>query len=320
MVLLLAAVGGAAVFLITRKPPFDYGKLAPEIRELRAKLSGEPCHHGNALALSQRLLEAGDAQGVLAYVDGFLAKCGDWHRLRWVRFSAHKQRAEYQDALADATQLIADRPEDQDFYWWRAGIYEQMGRFDEAIADDRQSHALMPHANYIPFDLSSLLEKQGKPCEALAPVEVYLYHHPEHRDDGFARGREEHLSGLCPQFWGEGSAKVPYDREGRPRAKKVEIAGKQVSAAIDSGLYYVHLPRAIASQLGLPIAGLPLRDRGRAGVLVTVPSIAIGEAHARDVLALVTDGNDVVIGQTFLSRFDTGSSGTSLQLIPRENR
>src|SRR5262245_50829205 len=60
LVLLLAAVSGAAVFLITRKPPFDYGKLAPQIRELRGKLEGEPCHRGNALALSQRLLEAGD--------------------------------------------------------------------------------------------------------------------------------------------------------------------------------------------------------------------------------------------------------------------
>jgi tetratricopeptide (TPR) repeat protein len=323
LVSVLAVVGGGVTWLALRKGAFDHGTHAPKIRELRGKLEQASCHRQTALELAEQLLGAGDAQGTIAHIDGFLKKCGDWHRLRWARYSAHKQQSQWLLAVEDATQLIADRPDDQDFWWWRGQMYEQAGKHEEAISDYRQAHALLPKGNYIPFDLSKLLEAQSRPCEALAPVEVYLYHHEDHRKGAYVESRLEKLGGLCPDFYGEGGTILKLDDEGRARERKAELNGERADVSIDSGLSFSQITQAAAARLKVDASkGQELSVSGRKGRFAILESVKVGRASARRVEVMVVDtlplGADAILGQTFLARFVTADDGVQLLLDARE--
>ncbi len=317
LVAVLAVIAGSAIYLATRKHAFDYGKFGPELRTLSEKLEREPCHRPTALAYADQLLDAGDSRAVLVHVDGFIKKCGDWHRLRWLNYSAHKQLSEFQAAADDATHLIEDRPQDQDFWWWRGQMWQQLGKHDQAIDDYRQSHALMPKANYIPFDLSALLEKQGRPCEAITPVEIYLNYHTDHRQSPLVVARLERLTSLCPSYYGAGLASLKVDDQGFARDNKARIGDQRVQAVVDWSAPFTIIGAALASKLSLPSSGPKLQVGGRSGYLVTIPSLTLGEATARDVEAVVLPNSDLIVGLTYLSRFDFSDDGERLNISQR---
>src|SRR2546423_866540 len=83
-------------------------------------------------------------------------QCGEWYRLRWVRYGARQHLGEHAAAVEEATKLMAHDPEDHDYPWWRGMAYEEMGRTDDAIADYRLTLRLLPSADRIPFNLASL--------------------------------------------------------------------------------------------------------------------------------------------------------------------
>jgi hypothetical protein len=319
--LVVGALASGGLYLALRTPPFDYGKHATRVRELRAKLKDEPCHRPNARSYADVLLSAGDSRGLLAFVDGFITKCGDWHRLRWFNYSAHKQLSEFANAAADATRLIDDHPEDQDFWWWRGQMYQQMGKADEAIADYRQSHALLSRANYIPFDLSALLEKQGRPCEAITPVEIYLNHHADHRESPLIVERLERLTGLCPDYYGEGSGAARVSDDGFARDPKSRIGDERVPSTIDWAAPMTTVGANTAKKLGLPDSGPKLRVGGRGGYLVMLPSLTVGAATAKNVEAVVlpsaAERPELTVGLSFLSRFVFSDDGEKLIIRQR---
>jgi tetratricopeptide (TPR) repeat protein len=319
--LVIAGIAAGGLYLALRKPPFDYGKHATKVKELKAKLADEPCHRPNARAYADALLDAGDSRGLLAFVDGFITRCGDWHRLRWFNYSAHKQLSDFAGAAADATRLIEDHPEDQDFWWWRGQAWQQLGKHDDAIADFRQSHVLMPRANYIPFDLSALLEKQGRPCEAITPVEIYLNHHQDHRESPLVVERLERLTGLCPTFYGQGVTSVRVSDDGFAREPKSKIGDEKVPATIDWSAPMTTVGANLAKKLGLPESGAKLRVGGRGGYLVTLPSLSVGLASAQNVEAVVLPSSaerpELTVGLTFLSRFVFSDDGERLVIRQR---
>jgi tetratricopeptide (TPR) repeat protein len=206
--LVLAAVGVAALgaagvavgWVVTREKPFDYGARAGEVRELSEALTKEPCDRAKIVKLADTMLRAGDNRGVLGRAGAFFQACGELPRLRWITFSAHKNLSEWDAAIADADKLIADRPHDQDFWWWRGQVYQQKGDLAHAEADMRKALEIMPWANYIPFDLADVLEKEHKPCEAAAVIVAYLQHHPDRADDDPIAIRLASLrqAGACP--------------------------------------------------------------------------------------------------------------------------
>src|SRR5262249_34469252 len=106
----VAALGVTFALAAWWPRPFDYGADAPHIRELRERAGADRCDQAATLAYDEAMLRAGDARGALADSDDYLARCGDWYRLRWVRYGAHEQRGEELGAADEATRLMAHDP------------------------------------------------------------------------------------------------------------------------------------------------------------------------------------------------------------------
>src|SRR5262249_24014670 len=119
------------------------------------------------------------SRGALGGCDGCFKACGDWFRLRWVRYGARERLGEHAAAVEEATKLMAHDPEDHDYPWWRGLAYEEMGRVDDAIADYRRTLNLLPSADRIPFNLANLLAQKAQFCQARQPILQFVRHHPE---------------------------------------------------------------------------------------------------------------------------------------------
>jgi aspartyl protease family protein len=163
----------APVVRVKHEPAPDWGKYAGKIRSLIASLQKEPCDRTKALELSQLLLRAHDNHGVLTHDEAFFAACGDMSRLRWDMYEAHKNLSEWDLAIAEATKLIETDRTDPDFWWWRGRVEVMKGDLEAAVSDFRQSVDLCPRCTGA-WDLADALEKLGRPCDALPPLETML--------------------------------------------------------------------------------------------------------------------------------------------------
>jgi tetratricopeptide (TPR) repeat protein len=190
----------AVGWVVARDKPYDYAIHGDEVRLLEAQLDAEPCARPQTLHLVETFLTTGDHRGALKRISGFFEKCGDYPRLLWSAYAAHERLNEHDAAIADATALINREPEDKDFWWWRGVAYEEKGDLDRAVADYRKSLEIEPRLTGVPFNLANVLERQGKLCEARAPILQFLRFHPDvtNRDRIDARLERLAAGGRCP--------------------------------------------------------------------------------------------------------------------------
>ncbi len=209
--LVVGAIAGFAIYLWTRPPQFDYGAHDGEVRLARAKVDRERCDRRATIELEEALLGAGDNRGALTDVDAFVKKCGDWYRVHWIAYTAHHRMSEAHAAIDEATKLIDHDPSDKDYRWWRGVLYEEIARDDDAIADYAKAIELEPALTNIPFNLATLLERKGRPCEAKRVIEQFLDHHPGATDDAVL-ARLARLADACAA---KSSSHRPHEEEAR---------------------------------------------------------------------------------------------------------
>jgi tetratricopeptide (TPR) repeat protein len=192
------------------EPAPDWGKYSGKIRSLIAALKTYPCDRTKALELSQQLLRAGDNRGVLTHDEAFFAACGDMPRLRWDMYEAHKNLSEWDLAIAEATKLIEYDRTDPDYWWWRGRAHANKGDLEAAVANFRQSVELCPRCTGA-WDLADALEKLGRPCEAIPPLQTMLALSKQHLDERRVEARIADLTarGDCVSEIGQGRAHTP---------------------------------------------------------------------------------------------------------------
>lgn len=307
-------IAGIAVWIAMQEPSFDYGKHTRDIDKLAAQLEKEPCDRAKIVSLTDKMLSAGDNRGALDRAQAFFDQCGELLRLRWITYEAHKRLSEFDLAVQDVTMLIDDRPEDADFWWWRGMAYEQAGNWEKAAADYRQCIANKPRITRIPFNLASMYEKMGKPCEGIFPIEQFLYHHPKSWSDITVKARLDRLKAnpRCGAVTTKGKATIRFDRESGIIRAPVELNGKTTANLIlDTGATYVVLSRALADEAGVktdPDHRILVSTAGglREAYLTTLESVKVQGVEASTIPALVQDDlpDDMVglLGLSFLAR------------------
>jgi tetratricopeptide (TPR) repeat protein len=192
-----------------QEPAPDWGKYAGRIHSLIASLQKEPCDHTKALELSKLLLRAGDNHGVLTHDEAFLAACGDLSRLRWDMYEAHMGLSEWNAAIVEATKLIESDRTNSTYWFWRGRAHAKKGDLEAAVANFRQELTLCPDCLGA-WDLADALEKLGRPCEAIAPLEKMVRSNPN-VDERKVHARIEELTarGNCVSEIGQGSSTTP---------------------------------------------------------------------------------------------------------------
>jgi aspartyl protease family protein len=330
-ILVLAALGAGVTFFRTYEPPYDYRGAAADVRRLSGELEKEPCDRRKIIELGEIMLRAGDNRGTLRRAEAFFLKCGDFPRLRWLTYEAHKQLSEWDQAAAEAGKLVDNNPYDADFRGWRGLAYEQKGDLEHAAGDFQQALALKPQLLDVPINLADVYERMGKPCEAIFPLEQVIFYHPDVRNVGALRTRVAALEakGSCASMAGDGRAEIRYHAGEEFLRVSARFDDKESgSFVVDTGASFVTLARAFAGRLGLDLSKSPkVLLRGANGVqtgdLCIIDKIEVQGVRASRVPAVVVDdlgGIDGLLGLSFLSRFDLKQADGVLEIAARKPR
>lgn len=286
-----------------------------ETSRLRGSIAKEPCDRVMIVALGEKLIQGGDNRGALRAAASFFHRCGDYSRLRWLTYGAHTRLGEWDAAIAEATKLIAHNRHDRDYWGWRGLAHEEKGDFARAIADYRQALTLEPRLNGLPFNLANLLERVGRPCEAIFPLEQFLHHNSD--VDGAAQVRQRilalHESEACGEYAGAGRAIISFT-PGAPAVVTLATVNQRHKGRflIDTGASQVALAAEFARKLGVALGDETVLVRTAGGLAsarpVILDVIAVQRASASRVGALVMSsmppGIDGLLGLSFLSRFE----------------
>lgn len=299
-----------------------------ESAPLRAQLLREPCDRNAMLRLGEAQMREGDARGTVQRASEFFKTCGDFPRLRWLTYAAHKQLSEWEQAASEATKLIASDPYDADYRGWRGLAYEQKGDFSRAAEDFRQALLLRPGLVDLPLNLANAYEKLGRPCDAVLPLTQAVSQHPNAQNVAAVQARIAQLASSTQCAWtvGEGHAKVKTN-PGQVVVVRVRVNSRQTGQFIvDTGATLVVLSRAFAQRSGISTDGAPVLFAQTAngvtsGALVALDRVELQGVSAARVPAAVVDDLgtiDGLLGMSFLSRFDLRQSDGLLELTARK--
>jgi aspartyl protease family protein len=304
-----ASASGASDFA---KSMIGSGAPGSPMDAMEAQLAKEPCDRQQMLTFDEALMRAGNNRAVIDRTEAFWKRCGQMPRLRWITYEAHKRLSEFDKAIADATLLIDDNPHDKDFWWWRGIAYEEVGQLEKAAADYQQSITIEPRITGIPFNLASVYEKLGRPCDAIFPIEQFLRYHPDVVDKERVQERLMRLYAdpACAAMAGQGRAVIRF-RPGAPAiTTTVKIGRTSSTFIVDTGASLTVISSALAAKLGLAPSG-KIAVRTANGVadarLAMVDAMEVQGVRARHVQVAVLDslspGMDGLLGLSFLARF-----------------
>lgn len=311
-----ALVVGAVTLLVTGFQVYDYYQNGgAELSRLRKELAQQPCDRGKIIRLGDALLNKDQNREAVEVANDFWKRCGDYPRLRWITRKAHQSLGNFDAAIADSTRLIDSQPRNRNYWAWRGLVYEEMQDWPKAISDFRQALALEPSLIDIPFNLADIYERQGRPCEAIFPLEQVLHHNQVLSNRPQIRQRIVSLyeSGKCGDYAGKGRADLQFDPTAGGIIAVVTLNGRHTARfLVDTGASYVAITPELATRLALsskePEVLVDTANGPTTGQPVILDSVALQGATAGHVNALIMRRLpaelDGLLGLSYLSRFD----------------
>ncbi len=302
-----------------------YGSNIHEIKALKTKLEAEPCDRPKTRKITKLLYRSGVYREVIEYSEKFWKKCGKFLRIRWTTYEAHKSLNEWDLAIADATKLIEDDPNDKDFRWWRGIAYAGKEDWTNAAKDYEQSMQLEPAIRRIPFNLADVYEKMGDACEGIFPLEQFLHYHPNVRNRRRVRQRIDELYARksCETYQGAGKkVKLRVPRSGVITAR-VKINGVAGRFIVDTGATMVAISQKFADKLDLKKEGSVLIQTASGtakAYSVRFDEVKLQGLEAQRIRGVITsDLGDVdgLLGMSFLSRYDLTLDAKSITIEAR---
>lgn len=162
--------------------------------------------------------------------------------------------------------------------------------------------------------------------ECLSPQGVKSYQTKPCETGAQERLRRGETSPKTVSLGGEGTRRTTQvHKAGRNYEGVGSINGQSFRMLVDTGASYVSLGREQALAAGLPTSGRPVRMRTANGVvdgyLTTARTVEFA-GHRLNEVAVVVNGSQqpmpqVLLGMSFLDRFDLNLNGTVLSLTPK---
>ena len=282
----------------------------------------------DAAAIHKLVAEYNNSDALVAAVragTAFQAKCTRSSRLDWDILYALEHLERWKEAEAISDRLLKEDPSDSDFWWWRGKDRRFLGQHDRALADLRQSLAdATDRSNGVQIDyIDASAQAIGKRCETAFALRWLTTRGVELRDSAQREFNEIFLGSHCVALDGHGQ--VTWAASGMKRTKvNGKLGGKKIVAMIDPGLGTTLVRRSVADDRKLARgADLDvLTPTGLGTGAATSGDLSVGGATATDVpMAIVDelpDGVDVVVGLSFLWRFDVQPSPDGERMVARE--
>lgn len=297
----------------------------PSLAEMVAQAAKEPCDVNKILNLVNRQVLEGNNREAITYGNAFFKKCGESPDIRILTHEAHRRLYEWAAARDDASKLIEGNRYNVNYLWWRGQDFQEEGNLAAAEGDFRRAFALCV-ACYSTISLADVLEKQGRSCEAIYPLQEFLRVVPNANRD-MLQGRIDMLasSSRCADYMGSGNASFKLARDGHAHVRAKINGAEAGDFLVDTGASLVTVSGSLAKKIGVqgPYTDIVLSTaNGKVSArLGVVDSITVGNLHAKHVEIAVLDsvGSESLLGMSFLSRFDMHMSGGSLTLAQRKH-
>ncbi len=317
----LAAVIGGALYGINafRKRTADaianpVLTLSPEAQRLDEALQREPCDRAKIVELASHLRRAGENRAVVTRADAFFARCGDLTRLRWIKAEALDTLSQWDAATIEWTRLVDAEPNSATYRFWRGVSYSNRGDLAHAIVDFEQALAISPRINNVPFNLATAYEQAHRPCDAIFPLEQFVYYNPDVRNrmEIEARIRRLYENDACRAMAGSGRAVLRPMRGAGVLRAPVSVNGRPAGQfAVDTGASLVALSAATAARLGIVTTNWETitvqtaggRHPAKYGWVDRIEVQGVSAQHVQ--VAIVEDLGDLdgLLGLSFLARF-----------------
>lgn len=280
----------------------------------------DPCNGQVLTDLTTQLAKHERHRDVLRVSYEFLARCGDYPRLRWNISYAHQQLGQYIPEAVTDTAIIADDPRDHDYWRWRAEAWSRAGLPELALADHRQAIANSDVAQMVAIgEFEQAADDAAQPCEAARARRHYVRFlggppvRASTRDDALLAA-----SGQCSGEDGRGELRVTIDPATNLGSTSVKIGSAKGTFLFDpfAGTTVVSTAFAIRASLSPRSSVRPqtfAAGHQFTGLSVTADELAAGSARARDVDLLVVNdlppNVDGILGLSFFWHFDIRVDG-----------
>ena len=292
------------------------------VSDAAQRLQSGACDQDALMTVVAVLTPRQENQQIVDVTNNFFARCGVVTQVLQNKLAAELAMSDYPHAEQTAQSMVDKFPLVPSYWVWLGDVQEQRHEPDDAIASYRRSLTLLGDPSKIAasefYRVSQALERQGRYCEAMEPLQQFVAYDPAARrtQQIAALLQEDERKGDCRNTIGGSGRSVVHTLSNRDGLiVEARINGKAARLIVDTGATYVYLNAAFARKANVEIdASRTLVSQTANGKSEGLPAriavLQLGGAHADGVTAVVQGKNapplpsiDGLLGLSFLNRF-----------------
>ncbi|MBN3764210.1 retroviral-like aspartic protease family protein [Burkholderia sp. Ac-20365] len=295
----------------------------PEIYRSLIQLSAEVCNRDAMGVLSGNLDALGYHADVSRTLLQFVDHCGKADGFLSAAADNLLATGNFAEAVSVLDRLVAANPLDPQYYFDRGRANEDAERYDAALSDYMQvinleaDHAIITSNLFI--RAADIHARKGRYCDAIGMIRMWMSASPDRADNAQAKSMIERYASKqsCPSSYASGHATFPR-RTGDTIQVRARINGTEGTFIVDTGASYVSLTSTFAQRAHVAFdhaqtIHVQTANGARDVRLTQADNVSLTGVAASNVPVTVDDkgarsfgaGIDGLLGQSFLSRFET---------------
>lgn len=299
-----------------------------------SQLARESCNRDAMGVLGAQLQRTGYRREAANALTQFVDQCGRADGFLDAAAQDLIAVSDYRAATAIADRLVQTDNINPQSYFTRGLAHEGAQDYEKALADYMQAIALVPDLSTVNGDLfmraADMQAKAGRYCEAISVIRIWTTSEPSHANypqvNQQIAAYAAHQS--CQSSYAAGNDTFAR-KAGTTILVKALVNGVSGTFIVDTGATYVLLTRNFARRAQVPLdtarqIQLTTVNGQRQALLSSASSIKVGRAEAERVELTVDgpaasslgNGVDGLLGQSFLSRFQTQFTPTQWSIRP----
>ncbi len=297
-------------------------EMQDQVNDAAGRLRTENCDHDALKTVVATLSANQENRKVVDLTNAFFARCGIVDEVLQNKLAAEMAVSDYPRAEATAQIIVGKFPQVPDYWVWLGNLQEQRNEPDDAIASYRRSLSLFTDPSKVAgsefYRVSQALERQGRYCEAMEPLQQFVAYDPVIR-------RTQQITTLLQDDERRGDCRNSIAGSGRSVIRalanqhalivEAKVNGRTARLALDTGATYVYLNADFAARAKVLVdTGRKLiaqTANGKAeGFPARIAALQVGGAHADGVTSVVQGKGtpplpdiDGLLGLSFLNRF-----------------
>jgi tetratricopeptide (TPR) repeat protein len=209
------------------------------------RVNREPCDNVAFTALARLMESAGYPRESAKSLEAYNRSCTFSEEMLRSAYSAYIRIGDHKAAINVADELVKFDPASYDYRFMRGSAYENAGDYKAALVDYISTLDLFPDLSNVAgsqfYQVSTMYDKLGRPCDAIGPLETFISYNVKERQS-------------------QQIAKLISDYARRPRWRN---PNSMVARLQTAGFYVCDDPverqTAIFVEVGLVHAGTPER-------------------------------------------------------------